>query len=234
MAEFRAAAVPLVAVDVSLPGLPHTIIDDVAGGELATRHMTSLGHRRIGFVGDRQPPGKSASLGFRSSDRRLVGYHRALTTAGLPAEARLIRLGPHGPASAEALAAEMLAQPEPPSAIFAASDTQAMGVVAAAEGLGLAIPGELSVVGFDDIQTAELLGLSTVRQPLEDSGALGAERLCAIMRGGEVRPLRQLLPLQIIQRRSSAGVAQRPGFGVADEAAGQAPTSVAPEVKPWN
>jgi DNA-binding LacI/PurR family transcriptional regulator len=213
IAEFRAAGVPLVAVDVSLPGLPHTVVDDVAGGELATRHLMSLGHRRIGFVGDKLPPRTSASLGFRSSDRRLAGYQRALATAGLPAEERLVGLGPHGPASAGVLAAEMLAQPEPPSAIFAASDTQAIGIVAAAERLGLAIPGELSVVGFDDIQTAELLGLSTVRQPLEDSGALGAERLCAIMRGEEVRPLRQLLPLQIVQRRSSAGLAQGPGFG---------------------
>jgi DNA-binding LacI/PurR family transcriptional regulator len=218
VAEFRAAAIPLVAVDVSLPGVPHTIIDDVAGGELATRHLISLGHRRIGFVGDKLPAKKSASLGFRASERRLAGYQRALTAAGLPGESQLVRLGPHGPASAEALAADLLALPDQPSAIFAASDTQAMGALTAAERLGIAIPGQLSVVGFDDIQAAELLGLSTVRQPLEDSGAMGAERLCAIMRGDEIRPLRQLLPVQTVQRRSSAKVGHRAGSGAAEHA----------------
>jgi DNA-binding LacI/PurR family transcriptional regulator len=231
LAEFRAAAIPLVAVDVSLPAVPHTIIDDVAGGELATTHLVSLGHRRIGFVGDKLPTKKSASLGFRASERRLAGYHRALTAAGLPGDAELVRLGPHGPASAEALAADLLGQPDPPSAIFAASDTQAMGVLSAAERLGIAIPGQLSVVGFDDIQAAELLGLSTVRQPLEDSGAMGAERLCASMRGDEVRPLRQLLPLQIVQRRSSAKVAQRSRSGPAEQAGQQTPMT-ALEVAP--
>jgi len=225
VAEFRAAAIPLVAVDVSLPGVPHTIIDDVAGGELATTHLMSLGHRRIGFVGDVLPARKSASLGFRASERRLAGYQRALTAAGLPGEAQLVRLGPHGPASAEALATDLLGLPDPPSAIFAASDTQAMGVLSAAERLGIAIPAQLSVVGFDDIQAAGLLGLSTVRQPLEDSGAIGAERLCTIMRGDEIRPLRQLLPLQIVQRRSSAKAGQRTRSGPAEQATGQTPTT---------
>lgn len=224
VAEFRAAAIPLVAVDVSLPGLPHTIIDDVAGGELATRHLMSLGHRRIGFVGDKFPSKKAPALGFRSSDRRLAGYQRALTAAGLPSDAHLVRLGPHGPATAEALAAQLLGLPVPPSAIFAASDTQAMGVLSAAERSGIAIPGQLSVVGFDDIQAAELLGLSTVRQPLEDSGVMGAERLCAIMRGDEIRPLRQLLRLRIVHRRSSATVGHRPVTGATEQAGQQTPT----------
>jgi hypothetical protein len=107
-----------------------------------------------------------------------------------------------------------------------------MGVLSAAERLGIAVPGELSVVGFDDIQAAELLGLSTVRQPLADSGVVGAERLCAIMRGEEIRPLRQLLPLQIVQRRSTARVARRPGIGVAEQAFEQTPGTVVLGGKP--
>jgi Periplasmic binding protein-like domain len=66
------------------------------------------------------------------------------------------------------------------------------------------VPGRLSVVGFDDIESAALLKLSTVHQPLEQSGAEGARRLCALLRGARVRPLRQLLPLRIVQRASSA------------------------------
>jgi len=88
--------------------------------------------------------------------------------------------------------------------VFAASDTQAMGVLAAADRYGVSVPGDLSVIGFDDIESAALLGLSTVRQPLVDSGAEGARRLCALLRGERVRPLRQRLPLDVVQRASTA------------------------------
>ena len=115
-----------------------------------------------------------------------------------------MRRGPFGPANAETLAAELLALPDRPSAIFAASDTQAMGVLTAADRCGIAVPGQLSVIGFDDIESAALLGLSTVRQPLENSGAEGARRLCALLRGERVRPLRQQLALEVVHRASTA------------------------------
>jgi DNA-binding LacI/PurR family transcriptional regulator len=209
LAAFRQAALPLAAVDVATRGVPHTIIDDVAGGRLATDHLLELGHRRIGFIGDRMQRALSTALGFTASARRLVGYRQALAAAGVARDDDLIRLGPHGPASAQALAADLLSLRDPPSAIFAASDTQAMGVLAAADQAGASVPHELSVIGFDDIQSAALLGLSTVRQPLEDSGAQGAERLCALLRGETVRPQRQVLEVQVMHRASSA----RPGGG---------------------
>jgi DNA-binding LacI/PurR family transcriptional regulator len=203
VAAFRRAAVPLVTVDVSVRGLPHTVIDDLAGGRLAAEHLLSLGHVRIGFVGDLVQRKAAISLGFTASDRRLAGFRAALAAAGIPAGPALIRTGPHGPAHAEAFTEELLALSEPPTAIFAASDTQAMGVLAAADRLGARVPGQLSVIGFDDIHMAELVGLSTVRQPLEESGAKGARRLCALMRGEPVKPLRQLLPLQIMRRKTT-------------------------------
>jgi DNA-binding LacI/PurR family transcriptional regulator len=128
----------------------------------------------------------------------------ALQNAGIGYDTGLVRRGPHGAANAEALAAELLALPDPPSAIFAASDTQAMGVLAAADRAGRRVPGELSVIGFDDIESAMLLGLSTVRQPLEDSGAEAARRLCGLLRGGPIGPLRQELPLEVVHRSSTA------------------------------
>jgi hypothetical protein len=82
-----------------------------------------------------------------------------------------------------------------------------MGVIAAADQVGAQVPRQLSVIGFDDIQSAALLGLSTVRQPLEDSGAQGAERMCALLRGEEVRPRRQVLEVQVVQRTTTG----RPG-----------------------
>ncbi len=209
IATLRRAGVPLVTVDVSVRGLPHTVIDDQAGGRLAAEHLVSLGHTRVGFIGDRVQRKAATALGFTASDRRLEGFRAALAEAGAPADRNLIRIGPHGPAHAEAFTTELLALPEPPTAIFAASDTQAMGVLVAANRLGVRVPGRLSVIGFDDIQLASLAGLSTVRQPLEESGAEGARRLCALLRGEQVRPLRQMLALQVVHRKTT----DRPGHG---------------------
>jgi DNA-binding LacI/PurR family transcriptional regulator len=204
LGQFARAGVAVVSVDAVNPGVPQTIVDDMAGGRLATEHLAALGHRRIGFVGDtpyRRPP---AGLGFTSSARRQRGYQQALAAAGIGAEDGLIRLGAHDTAVAAEHAAQLLKSPDPPSAIFAASDTQAIGVLAAADRLGVAVPGELSVVGFDDIESATFLDLSTVRQPLARSGTEGARRLCALLRGEQVRPLRQELPIELMARGSSA------------------------------
>ncbi len=209
LAAFRRAGVPLVMVDVSVRGVPHTVINDVAGGRMATEHLLGLGHARIGFVGDRVQRQAATALGFTASDRRMEGYRQALAAAGADWDESLIRVGPHGPGTAEALAAELLSLPDPPTAIFAASDTQAMGVLAAADRLGVAVPGQLSVIGFDDIAIAGMLGLSTVSQPLEESGAEGARRLCALLRGEQVRPLRQVLPLRMVPRESTAAPGRR-------------------------
>jgi DNA-binding LacI/PurR family transcriptional regulator len=232
LASFQRAGVPLVTVDAVTPGVPQTVTDDVAGGRLATGHLLSLGHRRIGFVGDTMRGAAAESrigLGFVTSQHRLSGYRQALAAAGIRYDPGLVRRGPHGPANAEALTAELLALPDRPSAIFAASDTQAMGVLAAADRCGIDVPGQLSVIGFDDIDSAALLGLSTVRQPLGDSGAEGARRLCALLRGERVIPLRQQLALEVVQRSSTAsfhvtGLGARSSVG----AVGAGPTVARP------
>jgi len=203
LTSFRRANVPLVTVDLAARSVPHTIIDDVAGGRLAAEHLLALGHARIGFIGDRARRGQAATVGCTSSERRRAGLYDALRAAGIGVDPSLTRLGPHGPASAEAMAAELLAMPEPPTAIFAASDTQAIGVLAAADRLGVRVPHELSIIGFDDIEPASLLRLSTVREPLQESGAEGARRLCALLRGERVLPLRQVLAIEVVQRGSS-------------------------------
>jgi DNA-binding LacI/PurR family transcriptional regulator len=204
LSGFRRAKVPLVAVDALVPGVPQTFTDDLAGGRIATEHLLRLGHRRIGFVGDAVPDGADESLGFVSSARRLSGYRQALAAVGVRYDPDLVRRGPHGTATAGGLATDLLGLADPPSAIFAASDTQALGVLAAAQARELRVPDDLSLIGFDDVEPAALLGLTTVRQPLELSGAEGARRLCALLRGERVKPLRQQLALEIVQRASSA------------------------------
>lgn len=204
LAAVRRASVPVVAIDVTLRGVPHTVIDDTAGGLLATEQLLALGHQRIGFVGDLGGRMTKSTFGFTASGRRLAGYRHALTAAGLTPDEILVRLGPYGAANAEALTTELLELPDPPTAVFASSDTQAMGVLAAADRMGVRVPAELSVVGFDDIELAALIGLSTVRQPLEQSGVEGARRLSALLRAEPVRPLRQILDLQFVRRNTVA------------------------------
>jgi DNA-binding LacI/PurR family transcriptional regulator len=204
LAQFGRAGVRLVSVDAVTPGVPQTVIDDRAGGWLATGHLTGLGHRRIGFVGDMAFAKPPAGLGFTSSADRLRGYRQALAEAGLGFEPGLVRRGPHDAATAAEHAAQLLKADDPPTAIFAASDTQAIGVLAAAERLGVAVPDQLSVIGFDDIESAAFLGLSTVRQQLTRSGTEGARRLCALLRGERLRVRREELPLELVARASTA------------------------------
>jgi len=204
LGQFGRAGVTLVSVDTITPGIPQTVIDDVAGGRMATGHLIGLGHRRIGFVGDMTFAKPPAGLGFTSSADRLRGYRQALAEAGLGFEASLVRRGPHDAATAAEHAAQLLKAHDPPTAIFAASDSQAIGVLAAADRLGVMVPGQLSVVGFDDIESAALLGLSTVRQSLARSGTEGARRLCALLRGERLRVRREKLPLELVARASTA------------------------------
>jgi DNA-binding LacI/PurR family transcriptional regulator len=211
LAQFGRAGVTLVSVDTVTPGVPQTIVDDVAGGRLATGHLIGLGHRRIGFVGDMAFTKPPAGLGFTSSTDRLRGYRQALAEAGVSTEAGLIRRGPHDAATAAEHAAQLLKAHDPPTAIFAASDTQAIGVLAAAERLGVTVPGQLSIIGFDDIESAAFLGLSTVRQPLARSGTEGAQRLCALLRGERLRVRRSELPLELVPRASTARRGGWPG-----------------------
>jgi LacI family transcriptional regulator len=179
LARFEAAGMPVVLVDHPDQRLPGVYTDDVAGGRLATEHLLSLGHRRIAFLGDFE----HNYHGFTSSATRRTGYERALAAAGFAVDPELVRRAAHGREAAAALTRELLALEQPPTAIFAASDTQAMGVLEAAEALGADVPGDLSVVGYDDIELARYAGLTTVAQPLEESGVRGAELLLAALAG---------------------------------------------------
>jgi DNA-binding LacI/PurR family transcriptional regulator len=96
-------------------------------------------------------------------------------------------------------ASELLSLPEPPTAVFAASDTHAIGVLEAAQTLGIEVPKALSVIGFDDIEVDAYLEL-TVRQPLVESGRRGTKLLLEALAGDEVAPLRELLPLELVVR----------------------------------
>jgi DNA-binding LacI/PurR family transcriptional regulator len=173
-----ASPVPVVFIDVHTPSveqLPRVIGDDVRGGALAARHLLDLGHRSIAFIGD----ALADPFGFTSSRDRERGFRDELLTAGVHVPDEWIGHGAHGRYEARELARRMLEGDRRPTAIFTASDTQALGVIAAARELGLHVPDDLSVVGYDDIEAADYVGLTTVRQQLFESGRRGAELLLA-------------------------------------------------------
>jgi LacI family transcriptional regulator len=179
VARVRSAGIPLVLIDRRESGLGGVHIDDGAGGRLAAEHLLGLGHERIAYLGDDE----TNPYGFDSSARRRAGYEAALRDAGVEVRPELVATGPHGRSVARTLAAQLLALPDPPTAIFAASDDQAVGVLEAASAVGVDVPGDLSVIGFDDIEIARYAGLTTVAQPLEASGARAAELLLEQVEG---------------------------------------------------
>lgn len=202
-AALRAAPVPVVFIDVHsavIEGLPRVVGDDVAGGALAARHVLELGHRQIGFIGDVA----ESPFGFTSSRDRQEGAAEALREAGVELRPEWIGRGAHGRYEARDLARQMLSRERRPTAILAASDTQALGVIAAARELGLHVPNDLSVVGYDDIEAADYVGLTTVRQQLFESGRLGAELLFGEIRERSPEAPVAVLPPELVVRGTTA------------------------------
>jgi DNA-binding LacI/PurR family transcriptional regulator len=196
----RRDQLPVVLIDVGHPEVPHVVIDDARGGELAAEHLLAKGHTRLGFVGD----SPDEALGFTSSERRREGFRRALAAAGIEPADTLERRGRPGREAARDLALTLLrdAGEPPPSAVFAASDLQAFGVLEAAAVMRLQVPDDLAVIGFDDIEMASVMGLTTVRQPLYETGARGADLLLAALAGG-AQPVQELKALRVVERRTT-------------------------------
>ncbi len=191
------AQFPTVLIDTAHPALPSVVIDDRNGGRIATEHLLSLGHERIAFIGEpeRNP------FGFVSSRHREDGYADALADAGIAFDRRYVKHGPHVRTAARQLANELFAMHDPPTAVVAASDVQALGVLEAARLAGKSVPRDVSVIGYDDIDLAAYSGLTTVRQPLKVSGERGAEILTrALATGTRPIPFVEELALELVVR----------------------------------
>jgi len=197
---------PVVLLDTWHPDLPRVTIDDVAGGRLATQHLIDLGHTRIAFVGE---PARNP-MWFVTSAQREEGFRDALAKAGLERVPKYMRYGPHLRSAARQLGTELLALATPPTAVVAASDTQAVGVLEAARLSGWSIPRDLSVIGYDDIDLATLVGLTTIRQPLETSGVRAAEILLGALESGQKpQPFNDVLSLELVVRTTTGTPPQK-------------------------
>lgn len=198
--SFGDLANSLVVIDAYVPEVSSISIDNVEGGRLAARHLLALGHRKVAFVGDEE----KNPLGFTSSRDRRIGFDEVLTEAGINLGLDYTSIGPRGAGSATAAAERLLTLKEPPTGIFAASDTHAQAILGAARGVGVDVPGQVSVIGFDDIKSAAALELTTVRQPLEESGRLGAELMMEYAEEKETLKVDLRLPIELVERRTTA------------------------------
>lgn len=199
--RFLRSAVPVVLIDARHPELSRVVVDDVMGGYQATRHLIDLGHRKIGFISDFL----ESELNVISVGDRYLGYMQALEEADISFRPAYHRQGPHNRHAARALTHELLSLAEPPTAIFAYSDTQALGVLEAARERGLDVPQKLSVVGFDDMEAAEYWRLTTIHQPLFELGLCGCELLLEEMAAGSrPEPQELVLPTELVVRSTTA------------------------------
>ena len=175
----KAAGCPYVRIASVSLDVPECMVvtHDSRGAGRAARHLAELGHRRIAFI--------SGPDNFRSSHERGRGFRDGLAEHGLALDPAYVRAGAYTFESGVEAAAELLALPQPPTAIFAGNDEMAIGVMKAARDAGLDVPGDLSIVGFDDLPMASRVwpNLTTVRLPIRDMGRMAAEKLTAGLRG---------------------------------------------------
>ena len=197
-------SVPVVIVDGFVEQLSSLYIDDELGGRMATEHLIELGHKRIAFVGDWED-----FIGFRPTSKRRDGYWKAMAEAGLEVLDEYIKTGPHEHLVTHAATNELLDLDEPPTAIVASADSHAMVIAQGARARGVRVPEDLSVIGFDDLEIAEHLGLSTIRQPLYESGARGARLLLDLLAAGSRVPEHVELPVELVVRDSTAPPGKR-------------------------
>jgi len=175
----RRLSIPVVTVGVPDPDGPCVRIDDLATTVTATEHLISLGHSRIGYIGGDTVP----SMDFPTPADRARGFRDTMARHGLAVDPASVAMGDWSARSGLQVGRGLLTRPDRPTGLVVASDELALGVLAAARELGVDVPGEVSVVGIDDHEMAELHGLTTVAQPVEEQGRMATSLLLQAVAG---------------------------------------------------
>lgn len=199
IAHLEQAGLPFVLIHNQgglLSTVPSVRITSWEGGFVATKHLIDLGHRRIAYIG------KTAQA--RDAIERIAGYRAALDEANIPLDPRLQCAGDFTEDDGYVATKTLLALPEPPTAIFAGNDRQAAGVYRALHELGLTVPGDMSVIGFDNLPYTEIMNppLTTVHAPRLELGRTAATMLLRLLNGETLEMARVVLPTQFIERQS--------------------------------
>jgi DNA-binding LacI/PurR family transcriptional regulator len=197
---------PFVVVDPALPmtpDIPTVSAANWSGGKSAVEYLISLGHTRIAAI--------TGPNGWLATVDRLAGYRSALLAAGIREDPGLILPGDFTIDSGYELASELIAGPNPPTAIFAFNDNMAVGVLRAAQERGIHIPDDLSLVGFDDIELASYVTprLTTVHQSLHEMGRLAAGLLSRFIARQPIDTPHLELATRLVIRESAAPVSPR-------------------------
>jgi LacI family transcriptional regulator len=191
------AGITTVSIDYHMPGMDSVMLDNVTAAAGAVAHLAELGHRDIGII--------TGPLSTHSGRARLIGYRRGMRHAGLSLERSWQAIGPYNEHAGVALALEMLRPPHRPTALIAGSDDLTIGVVTAAASLRMQIPGDLALVGFDElVWTPALVSpITTVAQPGHTMGTEACRLLLERISGRYGGPARRLcLPARLMVRQS--------------------------------
>jgi LacI family transcriptional regulator len=173
--------------------------DNIKGGALAAEYLTGKGYSPCAFIGQSTP----LPYSLQPSDLRIQGYRQGLAAVGQQLEERFVRLGEVSVEDGMRMAVDLLSAAVRPRAIFAMSDLQAFGIIKAARKLGLRVPEDVAIIGFDDVEAADYMELTTISQSLKESGRLAAELILGRMREPE-RPLRNIqLRVSVVERSSA-------------------------------
>lgn len=194
--------VPTVLLDTARPEFTSIVTDDSTGGYLAGRRLLDGGKRRIAFVMERKLSDDFVS----QADHRLAGLRRACVDAGVDPDAAIeVVSTTNDIAGGRQAAAQLLAGPgaDQPFGIFAHHDLLAAGALQEVLAAGRAVPDEVAIVGFDDGDVAAALGLTTIRQPLRQSGAVAANALLELLGDRKVPTKRIELGLELVPRESA-------------------------------
>jgi LacI family transcriptional regulator len=190
---------PTVLIEYPHPRMNCVEIADVEGGHMAAAYLLEKGHRRIAFLGDTNLP----EYAIHPVGLRLNGFRQTLKKARIKLPDEFVRLAPYSQEQTRQAAKELLNLPDPPTAIFAATDFQALGVLKAARQLNIRVPEQLAVIGFDDLDIAEYVDLTTISQHLDESGRLAVEILLAQIESPARPPRHVKLPLTLIERQTA-------------------------------
>lgn len=199
----RELGLPVVFVGAAVPGAMSVRIDDITVARLATEHLLDLGHSQIAYVGgDPLQP-----INFSAPSDRRAGWLAAMRSAGIEPPPPYDAVGHFTPQGGFVAAQRLLALKKPPTGIVCASDEMALGVLSAAQRAGITVPGDVSVVGVDGHELGELVGLTTVVQPVAEQGALAARMVLAAVRGdAALLSEHVVLPVHLAVRDSTAAL----------------------------
>ncbi|MFI6575832.1 LacI family DNA-binding transcriptional regulator [Nocardiopsis sp. NPDC050513] len=197
--------VPLGLVGTEMDGFACVRIDDVAGATSAVRHLTMLGHRDIAHISGGGP----AAHSFTTPRDRARAYHDVLEEAGIGYRPELEAVGDYTVAGGERAMSALLSGATRPTAVFAQSDEMAFGALRAIRHSGLRVPEDISVIGFDNHEFADVLDLTTVEQPVAEQGNLVAQILLDLLESGGKPPPTMMLPTHVVVRGTTSPLRTR-------------------------